>query len=319
MDNLSIPSVVNLATVPPSTAPRWLLEPLIESSPQCTILFADGGIGKSLFGLHLCVSLTTGIEVCGFKPQAQCACLVADWEADEDTHAERLRAIAKGLGIPVPDVYYLKLVGPLREELPAVKAAIAEYGIGFVMLDSLGMARGGEAESADTARDLFSAMRELNVPCLGIDHITKAAANNGGADKPFGSVYTHNLARRTYSMTKTRGIDDSMEVALTNKKANNGSAVMDHKILVTFTQNPETGRLDAVTFESQTGFSTGPSEPRAIDRIMRCLREHGALTPAEIADITGIKVASVRSRCHEVLDVWVTKEPNGAWRLLHTN
>src|SRR5207302_780505 len=65
----------------------------------------------------------------------------------------------------------------------------------FVVIDSWGAARVGEAESSDLTIRAFHAARSLAVPWMAIDHLPKNAHDKS---KPFGSVYTHNLAWLTW-------------------------------------------------------------------------------------------------------------------------
>ena len=206
----------------PRCGPRFLAEPYVEYGGP-TILFAMGGTGKSMFALAISLSIAAGITVLSDLPTNRCKVAYLDWETDADTHHARLRAMCAGLGLPLEDgwIYYYRLSASLAESAQALRRQFIQLGIGFVVVDSLGHARGGEPESADSTLRLFNGARSLELPWLGVDHMTK----NGGTDQatPFGSVYTHNAARMTWALeTVEDGTEGASVIALHNRKRNNG-------------------------------------------------------------------------------------------------
>jgi len=221
--------VVELHTVPDRQGTRWLYHPWIEYGGP-TVLFADGGSGKSLFGLALAVAVAHGVNIFGGPAPARAPVLYLDWESDAETHAERLRAIEAGAGIyeagdGLP-ILYRRQSASLAESTNALRRYIGQYEVGLMIVDSLALARGGEPESAETTLKLFNAARELRIPWLGIDHVTKNGAGSVGTtaspSKPFGSVFTPNAARLTWSMEKAEeGGDEAAVVVLQNRKSNN--------------------------------------------------------------------------------------------------
>lgn len=214
--------VLDLRCVSPREGSRFLLPPFVEYGGP-TILFAEGGTGKSLFGLAIAASIASGEQLLGIAPTRREAALYLDWESDAETHADRLRALCMGQGIApsLPAVHYRRQAASLAESAPHIRKVIAEKQIGFVIIDSMGAARGGEPESADSTIRLFNAARSLGVPWMGIDHVTK----NGGdvQTKPFGSIYTVNLARLTWRLEQVEEAGNGrVLIAASNHKANNG-------------------------------------------------------------------------------------------------
>ncbi len=211
---------IDLRTVNYRERPRWLVDPFVEHSGP-TIIFAKGGSGKSLFGLALAVTVATGIPILGSTPTAILRTGYIDWEADEFTHAERLAAICDAAGIDMPELLYRRGVASLAEGAATLRRYIAEKGLGFIVIDSVGAARGGDPNSAELTIKLFAAIRSLGIPCLCIDHITKNP--NDPKENPFGSVYTTNLARITWRMDTIQAEgSDQAAISLTNMKINNG-------------------------------------------------------------------------------------------------
>lgn len=215
--------VLDLREVAPRAGSRFLLAPYVEYGGP-TILFAEGGTGKSLFGLAIAASIASGEPILGIVPSQREGALYLDWESDAETHADRLRAICAGrhLIVQTAPVFYRRQAASLSEAAPHIRRVIAEKQIGFVIIDSMGLARGGEPESAESTLRLFNAARSLGVPWLGIDHVTK----NGGTDqtKPFGSIYTVNAARMTWRLDQVEQSGHGHVVlAASNHKANNGT------------------------------------------------------------------------------------------------
>lgn len=224
----------------PSTAARWLVEPFVERS-GVTVLFADGGSGKSIIALAIAVTAASGATIIGRREGAPVAVLYADWETDADTFHERLNSIVVGAGVnAIPPVLYRRLVASLPESAAALRREILRDNVGLVVLDSLGLARGGEPESADMTLRMFAAARSLGVPILAVDHVTKAQGND--STRPFGSTYTHNIARLTWGLDKAEEADSTV-VSLVNRKRNNGRLMPRVAYRITFASDA----LDALT------------------------------------------------------------------------
>lgn len=216
---------VLLGSVAPREGSRFLLEPYVEYGGP-TVLFADGGSGKSLFALSIALSIATGAPFLGQLPDQQCPVLYLDWEADPETHAERMRQLCAGIELPTrPEdipIFYRHQDVSLAESASYIKRFISENDIGFLVIDSLGLARAGEPESAEITLRLFNAARTLGIPWLGIDHVVKRS-DGTFPDKPFGSVFTPNAARMTWRLDKLNESESGdLSIALINKKANNG-------------------------------------------------------------------------------------------------
>jgi len=211
--------VLDLACVEGRSGLPFLLPPFIVEGAS-SVLFAEGGTGKSLFALAMCISIATGEDVLGVYPTRLGPTLYLDWEWDAESHAERLHAICKGHGIDLPKntVHYRHEVAPIWDAAPAIRRHIAELGAVFVVVDSLGFARGGEPESADLTLKTFAAFRTFGVPVLALDHVAKNATDKKHS---FGSVYTTNAARITWraDAVKEEG-DTRIVVGLSNQKAN---------------------------------------------------------------------------------------------------
>jgi hypothetical protein len=200
--------VIDLFTVPIEERRRFLVEPFVLDG-AITILYGDGGVSKSSLALRwaLMIALNYG------------PVLYLDWEDDAPTHAERLRALCRGMSIEYAEglVHYQRRYSNIAEASREIRRSIAELGIVFVIVDSLGMASGDPTENAPIIAAM-KACRSLGVSVLVIHHLPKDAKDKS---KPFGGVYAANEARLTWLVEKTQEEDsDVMDVLFTNYKAN---------------------------------------------------------------------------------------------------
>ena len=287
---------IDLRETSTDARPRWVLEPFVEAS-GASILFGDGGSAKSMFATFLAASVSRGVALVGDLRAEPVPVLYLDWEADQHVHAERLRAVSTGAGIEVPPVYYRRQVASLPESAQQIRKEIARLGVGLVIVDSLGAARGGDADMEGTIK-AFAAARSFGVPWLGIDHVAKNAATQS---RPYGSTYTHNLARLTWGMERVQGdsADDAV-IALTNHKANNGRLQQRQAFRLRFENRAD--RLESVTIDRLDPTDVPELAERlpAAQRIMNELRS-GKQNPAELADTLGLSVATVRARLNDLL------------------
>lgn len=229
---------IDLRTVDPAARPRWLLYPYLEYGGP-TVLFAPGGTGKSLLALAAAVTLASGQAVFGTPKAAALPVLYLDWETDRYVHAERLNAICRGAGLHQrPPVFYRRMESSLAEAATGVRREAERLHAGALVLDSLASARGGEPESAEVTLRLFAAIRSLALPLFGVDHVSRAVESNllmEGRLNPFGSVFTTNAARNTWSIVRA-GEEGSPEttVALMHQKTNNGRYERRHGYTLVF-------------------------------------------------------------------------------------
>lgn len=288
---------IDLREVDPSERRPWVLYPLAEAGAN--LLFGDGSTGKSLLGQAVAVSVSSGRAIIGQLHAEPTPVLMLDYETDPATHAERFRAICAGAGIEEPPaVYYRRQVVSLAESAATLRKEIAKLGIGFVIIDSLGASSGGDPESADVTIRLFNAARSLGVPWLGIDHIPKSA---GTKDRPFGSTFSHNLARLSWGVERAQEPGrDSIVVGLTNWKRNNGRLVPRQAYRVRFTSDDDE-RLLSVTFEGCDVADVPDLVERlpVKDRILAALRD-GKMDTRAIADALQIGQDQIRVRLNEL-------------------
>ena len=195
----------------------WLAKPFIRYG-QNTTFYADGGTGKSLLALAICVSLASGKSIIpGLTVTERVNSFYGDWETDADSHQTWLEALMRGADIDTiepNEIYYRRFDSPIADQAEELQRFFIEHEIGFAVTDSVVAAATGENVNSDGApRMYFNAIRSLDVPTLGITHVPM------GDGKPkkqiYGNRFFWNLSRMAWYMEKT---DDKESVALYNEK-----------------------------------------------------------------------------------------------------
>jgi hypothetical protein len=211
-----------------------LLPPLVVGD-GATILFGDGGSAKSFLGLALAASLHTGTEVIrGLHPTTSKRVLFLDWEWQAKPHARRLMRL---MGPDLPDLAYARCASPMKHERDRIRQLIREHHAEFIVIDSVGLACGGEPEDAATAIGFFNILSGFGLDSLCIAHVTKSDANAESAKFPFGSQFWHNSARKTWFIRPQREANsDRLAVALYNRKSNDGAEDAPFGLHFTFGQ-----------------------------------------------------------------------------------
>ena len=296
---------IKLADVEPrASGTKYLLHPFLENGAAC-VLFGDGGNAKSTIALAMGVSIATGLDLLNATPhKLDNSVLYLDWEADEFIHASRLKAIAKAMQVDPPDnLLYRHQSNSLMEAASTIRKEIAAHGVNLVICDSLGLAAGDEPEAAKTKIAFFNALRSFNTTALVIDHVSKADPT-----KPYGSVYTRNIARLIWGVDKAQTESESrLTVALRNEKTNHGRR---HKPVAFHLDYAEdaSGDLETITFspadyDSIIEFSQ--SHPlwmqirdilKAEDHILNSVGAMGAMTVADISNALEERGTKVRDQ-----------------------
>lgn len=191
-----------------------------------TILFGTGGTGKGTLAAEWIVELVADSHIV----------LIIDYEAHPTEWARRIAS----LGGPetLASVYYVSpstiewhgprgaiwaQTGWLREIADSVLATVA-------FVDSIVPACGAtDALKSEAPGQYAMAIAGLGRPVVSLAHATKVE----DLRYPFGSVFWHNLARRTYSLGKAPGARGAHAVVLSNRKSNNYAR--QPKVIVTVT------------------------------------------------------------------------------------
>ena len=205
--------VITLADHTPSDSQIDRLQPIIpDLSPS--VIYADGGMGKSMLAQYFSVLVATGQPGCGLTPEPGNV-LIVDYETDSDEMTYRLRAISAGMEIDTPTtIKYRYSHQALASDIEAVQKAVLEHSIQMIVVDSAAPACGGEPETAEAAVKYFTALRSLKIASITIAHVRKD-------ERIFGSVYWRNYPRRVFRLTSTQEAGESnFTLGLVNEKSN---------------------------------------------------------------------------------------------------
>lgn len=180
--------------------------PILRAHPS--ILFGDGGTGKSTLALYFAGELERrGVST-----------LYLDWELDQFDHRQQLEKL---FGADMPDVKYRRCDRPLIIEAEAIAEQVQQCGVDFVVCDSVAFACDGPPEAAEVAQRYFRALRQLKVGSLNLAHITKGENSD---KRPFGSTFWFNGCRAAWyaEQAEAAATDECMSVGLYHRKFNLG-------------------------------------------------------------------------------------------------
>ena len=206
---------VLLRDVPPSPDAGYILPPLAVSRMP-TILFGDGGAGKSLLALAAAASIQSGEPYLGIEPATTTTVGYLDWEMDGHEHRGRLARLA---GNDLPGIVYIPMARPLADDVDRIRREIVRHEIGYLVVDSVGLACDGPPEAAEVAIRFFGALRELGLGSLLVAHVNRS----GDTSRPFGSAFFHNSGRLTWYAKLEAESPGSTTIGLVCKKANTGA------------------------------------------------------------------------------------------------
>jgi hypothetical protein len=209
-----------------------------------TVLFGDGSAGKTTLAITLAACVATDHpvrDVFGRITIPPSPVLICDWEASEISHAERLQAVCRGLGIDdLPQVFHMRMVGSLWEQKRNVAKYARDLGVKLVIYDSMAAACDGEIESSRDTNRFYNATNMVGLPWIGVTHINQESAKQameGGAKyvRPFGSAFVHNRARGTWYIERISERGSSKAVLyLVHYKNNNGPLQKDRAFQVEY-------------------------------------------------------------------------------------
>jgi len=282
---------------------RWLLWPYIEYGGP-TVMFADGGTGKSVLALAMGYSVATGKPLLGTPKAEPKGVLYLDWETDSWTHAERLRAIHTEYAFEeeLPTIRYKRMVGSLADSATQLRAEVSRWGIGLTIVDSLSLASGGPLEESASATTFFDAVRSLNTCILAISHVSKGSMqpDNKGKSNPFGSIYWRNTARIAWFLESAREEgSDVTKVRFENVKSNNGRIQNQHGYRLAFHNKGPEGEqtlmgvsIKKIDLTEEPEFAGKLSWAQ---RLMSAL-SHGRMTTGEVAEALDVVDNTVVSK-----------------------
>jgi hypothetical protein len=174
-----------------------------------TVIYARGGTGKGLLACWLAQRLVRSGQVV----------MVLDFEGHEREWGSRLR----GLGLtddelaaihyraPFDAADWTAPTGALAAVAEAVREDVRRPDITYLIVDSYTTATtsGDTMGGQQAAQEYFGALARIGLRSLTIAHVRGDSARF--PDRPFGSVFVHNLARETWAVERVGDDPDETE------------------------------------------------------------------------------------------------------------
>jgi hypothetical protein len=297
------------------TPPEYKLYPILpEGEP--TILFADGGSGKSYVSqfLAICVILPWIDNPLKFKTKEKSSkVLILDYEDGGNTARYRLARIKKGHNLPEFSINHRRCEIPLCKEIDKILSVINDQGINTVIIDSAFGACDGDLNENATAKAFFQAVRAIPATTLILHHVAK---NSKGNDRTaYGSAFFRNAVRSSWELVSDNEQGSSqLRLGLFNRKANNS---MLHK--------PIGIQLNFIDPDGPVVFSRYDidNSPEFEDRLSLSQRIHnelrnGALGIKDIVDHVGKDYQQVANALNKLKSKGdAVHLPDGRWGLVH--
>ena len=302
--------VTDAGDKPISAKPKFLLYPLLVYQ-EVNLLYGDGSTCKSYLANLLGLSLLTGESlVKTLRPiESNIKTLVLDFETNFTVWNDRVQKLKTGMTIDSGTLKYRHCHQSVTSDIETIHQIVIDNQIQFVVVDSYGMACGGDAWSQVTARDYFMALRSLGVTTLTVDHITKDKSKPG----PFGSAYKPFESRNVWRVkAMQQQEEDVVQVALIHEKANDSRLLNPLGLRFSFIED-EAVTVDEVDIKDIPGFI---DDIPLQDRIAEVLK-HGAMTIGEIAEEIGAKRESVKVKLYQNKKRFIIADMQGKkWGLL---
>ena len=261
--------------------PPFLVWPLLREK-RPVITFGAGGSLKSYTALVLAITamLPWTENPLGLKPQVKPTLpLYLDWESEESEVTWRAQCIMRGMDLGHLPLWYRRCYQPLALDVEEVQRLVVTHNIGLVIVDSLGLACGGDLNAPAPTMAFFAAVRALGVTSLIVAHETKDETKRR---TPFGSVYFFNLARSVWwaKNTQEEGADRAT-ILLKHTKANQGR--LERTLAFEFHFGPDWTKVKAVDPRGLATYVGGLSLPKRIPAMLLT----GAMHITDIVEETG--------------------------------
>jgi len=297
--------------------PEYLLNPLIiKNYPN--VIFGDPSSSKSTLAVILTqvLMLPWDDNPMGLiAPDRSIKVLYLDWETDADTIRWQTTMLQRGMDAGVLFVSYRQCSQPLASDIEQIKMRISETEAEVVIIDSLGLAAGGELKETQPALGFFSSLRELKVTSLILAHNSKDRESK--TRSIYGNQYYTAQARNVWEVRKNQDTDSSeMDIVLFHRKPPPFAGL--HKSLGF-----------KIVFDNEAGvMNISPSDPKRVaefleqmgtkQRILELLKE-GSLTNDEIKDSLDISRSNTDQTLKRLKDKELIVKVGNKWGIRYNN
>lgn len=221
---------------------QWFLPGLIPAR-TVTLLTGDGGTGKSLLALQVCIASALGVSTAGLRP-AEGKALYLAAEDDADEIHRRTVDIVQALGGDLADLAERMLIAPLADQdatlaapgrdgallftrlHAALERLVAQFRPGLVILDTAADLFAGDEIKRNQARNFVAALRKMalrdSCSVVLLAHPSVEGMKSGAGTS--GSTGWSNSVRSRLYLTRPKGDgEDPAARELEVMKANYGA------------------------------------------------------------------------------------------------
>lgn len=203
---------------------KFMLYPFVPEGVP-TVFFGEGGSGKSTLVKTLGLIAMGAWDDNPFNipaPNSALHPLVLDWETDEPTFRWELTALVKGNGIAPVSMHYRFCARPLADDLEAIQDIVSTLNPDPLIIDSLGLATGGDLNKTTDPFRFYSALRQLKRTSIIVAHTQKDQDDKPKRAKTiYGNVHFFNYARSVWEVRATQEEGSSeLDIGLFHTKAN---------------------------------------------------------------------------------------------------
>ena len=257
-----------------------------------TLVHGDSGHGKSYLVMIMAQCVALGTPFLGMAT-TKASVLYVDWELDEEEQTRRAFEVAQGLGnSEPPDGFdYVRMDYSLADCLEWLAERVVTMPYGLLVLDSFGLACGGDPEAARFAIPFFRHLRSLRCSVLVVDHQSRIQPGQKYRDKDaFGSVYKRHLSRSAVQVQLLVEDQGKRGLVLRHTKSNFGPLLPDIYAWMEFAG----GGVSVDLASSEEMAQAGAADELSIkDQILVVLRESGPSTAEQVAELAGLNNGTV--------------------------
>jgi ribosomal protein L37AE/L43A len=290
-------SIERFADSPPPNKPREFVIEGMAVKGHAVAIFGDGGVAKSTLSQDAGQRIARGEPWMGHTTK-QMPVLLVDFELDYEEQSRRAYEVAAGQGHKQPpdDFYYVCAAGfKTRDAFAFALKQCTEKSIGLVIVDSLGVALQGDAESSNDVlsffREVEGVFRRAGITLWIVDHQSKLQAGERYQNKTmFGSVYKSNMVRNVLQVEATEREEGALNLVVRHKKMNFGPMIEPFGIRIEF----EHAKTIVQCRELAPGELAEEGTLNANDRVLLAL-EDGAAFPDDLVERTGLAKKTVKN------------------------
>ena len=282
--------VMKIGSIQDEGMPSYQAFPIIRSD-GVNILFGQGAQGKSYISTFICMLVQSGMDHAGIVTE-QGNVLYLDWEDSWQSVNRRVMALKKGNNDTLHDIDHVDMSGTtIDTEMSSIIRMVEDRDISLVVIDSFGMAVGGNQNEGDYVKGVMSSLNELKASVLVIDHVSK---ENG--DTPIGSNYKQTSARNVWKIDKSQNLGANIvEVGLYHTKANNSKLFAPVGLRLEFINDmyDQTDRVLISPIDVENSDALADQLPVA-KKIEKALTE-APMTVEQLITYTGSSINTVRT------------------------